>query len=104
VSQAQLQPDAEAAYLDARAADVQALERHIADLGGMFARLATLVSEQGESVQRIEDSVSATLVNIDASAGVLQRAWERARDNGALAVRVSAILIFFVLLFVLFGT
>jgi len=104
VSQAQLQPDAEAAYLDARAADVQALERHIADLGGMFARLATLVSEQGESVQRIEDAVSGTLVNIDASAGVLQRAWERARDNGALAVRVSAILIFFVLLFVLFGT
>lgn len=97
-------PDAESAYLEARASDVIALERQIGDLSSMFGRLATLVSEQGEQVSRIEDNVSATLTNVQASQGLLERALVRARDNGALAVRVSAVLLFFVMMFVLFGT
>lgn len=104
VTQAQLLPDAENAYLDTRASDVQALERHIGDLGQLFSRLATVVSEQGELVGRIEDNVSSALVNMEASANVLQRAWDRARNNGSLAIKITGILLFFILLFVFFGT
>ena len=104
VTQAQLMPDAEHAYLDSRADDVQALERHIGDLGQLFSRLASVVSEQGEMVARIEDNVSSALVNIEASQNLLQRAWDRARNNGSLAVKITGIVLFFILLFVFFGT
>jgi syntaxin 5 len=97
-------PDQESAYLDSRASDVQALERHIGDLGQLFSRLATVVSEQGEMVARIEDNVSQALVNMEASTNVLQRAWDRARNNGSLAVKITGILLFFLMLFIFFGT
>jgi len=105
VQQSALLPasDLEAAYLDARAADVQALERHIGDLSGLFGRLAVVVHEQGALVERIEDNVADSVRHVGAAQTELQRAWERARSNGGLALRITAVLLLFIFLFVFFA-
>jgi syntaxin 5 len=107
VSQAQLQTslDAEAAYLDARAGDVQVLERHIADLGALFGRLAGLVAQQGEAVARIEDNAASAAGAVEAATLQLRRAAERADAGaaGAVAMRVTAVVVFALIIYLLFG-
>lgn len=94
-----LQPNAETAYLDARAADVEAVQAHIADLAHMFGRLNAVVAEQGELVERLEDSTEAALRNVEAGQSQLQRYWQRVSDNRILLVRAVGVLVGAALLF-----
>ena len=97
--------DAEAAYLEARAGDVQALEAHIADLGSLFGRLAGLVAQQGEAVARIEDNAGSAAASVDAATLQLRRASLRADAgaNGVVAMRVTVVVVVALVLFLLFG-
>ena len=101
LSQAQLVP--EAALLNARAQDMQQIERHINDLGQLFTRLATVVAEQGALVERIEDNTENALANMEAGHAQLQRYWERVSSNRGLALRVASTIIVTAVLFALFG-
>lgn len=101
LSQAQLVP--ESSFMEARAADVQALERHISDLGSLFSRLATVVSEQGALVERIEDNTEDALANMEAGQAQLARYWERVSSNRGLVLRVASMLVLSAVLFALFG-
>ena len=107
-AQAQLlQPaDAEAAYLEARATDVAALETHIADLSSLFGRLAGMVAQQGEAVARIEDNAATAQAQLMAAERTLRGAWERgaAGAAGAIALRVTGVLVLAVILLIVFGT
>jgi hypothetical protein len=101
MSQAQLVP--EAAFLNARAQDVQQIERHIHDLSSLFSRLAHVVAEQGALVERIEDETESALQNMEAGQAQLGRYWERVSSNRGLALRVASMLVGAAILFSVFG-
>ena len=56
-----------------RANQVEDIEGHIVELGGIFQRLSTLIAEQGEQVERIDDNMDNALVNVEARAPPLRR-------------------------------
>ena len=101
MEQSQLLP--EAALVESRAADVAAIERHIGEISAMFTRLANVVAEQGGMVERIEDDLEAAHASVDAGQAQLTRYWQRVSSNRALALRLGAVTVGAVVLFVLFG-
>ncbi len=44
---------------------MQEVEKTIRELGGIFNRLAVMLGEQGEMVERIDDNVEDTLDNLE---------------------------------------
>lgn len=94
-----LPASAEQAYVDDRAADVESIHRHINDLAGMFGRLAHVVAEQGEQVERLEDSTALAVRHVEEGQSQLVRYFERVSDNRALLLRVAGVLVFFLILF-----
>jgi syntaxin 5 len=104
LSQQQLTAVNDNSYLEARAADVRLIEGHMTDLAQMFTRLASVVSEQGAMVERIEDNLTTSERDLESGLGELHRWKERVFSNRNLALRVVSILILFIFLFVIFGT
>lgn len=102
VDQAQLAADPEAAYLDARASDVAHIEASVRELSGLFGRLAGLVAEQGEAVERIDGAADDAAARVDAGEAELRRAAERAASTRGLALRVLGVAVTFVVGFTLF--
>ena len=68
-------------------------------MGQLFAQMATLVSEQSEVVQRIEDDVEAGLHETLEAQGHLERVYEITKGNRGLILKVFALLVFFIFLF-----
>lgn len=98
----QMQLGADTQYLSARSQDVHAIERHVNDLSEMFSRLASVVSEQGALVERIDDNVSAAGADVEAGTIELNRAWHRVSSNRILMLKVAAILFVFLIFFLTF--
>lgn len=78
------------------------IEGRIAELGTIFHRLASLVSEQGESVTRIDDELTDTLSNIEAGHGELVRYYEGLSSGRLLMMKVIGVLMTFALIFLFF--
>ena len=72
VTQAQLSRDPELAYLNSRAQDVAGLESTINELGSLFGRLASLVTEQGAAVERIDADLEAANADFERGSAQLQ--------------------------------
>ena len=104
LSMAQLRPDMDNTYLESRARDMVAVERHIAELSTMFGRLAHVVSEQGSLVERIEDNVDAAGRDLEAGVTELERWKGRVFSNSRLALRITGVLLFVIFILVFFGT
>ena len=90
-----------AAYHSSRARvdEMRGVEATLSELGHMFTRLAGLVAEQGETVERIDADVEAALTNVNEAQGELQSMYESASKNRALVLKVFAVLVGIVLLF-----
>ena len=80
-----------------RAQQARAAERAIAELGGMFAKMSTLISQQGEMLERIEDDVEAAGAEIDAGHDELVKVYGMTKGNRGLILKVFAILIFLII-------
>lgn len=52
-------------YLHERAQAVQDIEAHMTELGNIFERLSTMITEQGEMVDRLDDNLDAAEVNVN---------------------------------------
>ncbi|GMH48260.1 hypothetical protein TrRE_jg10686, partial [Triparma retinervis] len=87
-------------YLSSRADAVSQIEGHIAELGTVFQRLASMVSEHGELVQRVEDNVEDAHDNIQGGITQLTRTLEGLRSNKMLVMKVMAVLTVFIVFFV----
>lgn len=101
----QVQEDGQAgsdSYLNSRADDVTAIESHINELGSIFQRLATMVSEQSHSVARLDDNVDQMLSNIELGQSQLERRYETVSDNRRLILKVFAVLLIFAVFFTVF--
>eukprot|EP00977_Amphora_coffeiformis_P028377 scaffold34940_cov246-Amphora_coffeaeformis.AAC.5 len=96
----QLIPDQD--YLQQRADAMSTVESNIVELGTIFNKLAVMVKEHGEMVQRVEDNVEDANTNINLSLNVLTDTLTSLRTNRRLALRVFSALVVFILMFIIF--
>ncbi|EOD03906.1 syntaxin 5 [Emiliania huxleyi CCMP1516] len=88
-------------YLSSRTHAVESVQSTIVELGSIFEQLSTLVAEQGEMARRVDENVDDALASTQAGYEQLQRYWRNLSSSRGLAVRVLAVLMFFI---VIFGT
>lgn len=97
--QMQLIPDQN--YLRERADAMSTVESNIVELGTIFNKLAVMVSEHSELVQRVEDNVEEANSNLTMSMNVLTDTLTNLRTNRALMAKVFGILIAFIIVFII---
>lgn len=97
-----LAPIAETQYYDQREKAVSEVEKTIGELGTLFKRLATMISEQQEMVERIDEDVENSISNADRAHALLLKTYEKAASNRGMYFKILGILAVFVLFFVLF--
>ncbi|KAL7524478.1 hypothetical protein ACHAXR_000591, partial [Thalassiosira sp. AJA248-18] len=71
-------------------------EKSIAELGVMFTKMSSLITQQGEVLERIEDDVEAAGVDIDAGHDELVKVYGMTKGNRGLILKVFGILIFLI--------
>eukprot|EP00814_Leptocylindrus_danicus_P017298 CAMPEP_0116044888 /NCGR_PEP_ID=MMETSP0321-20121206/27275_1 /TAXON_ID=163516 /ORGANISM="Leptocylindrus danicus var. danicus, Strain B650" /LENGTH=368 /DNA_ID=CAMNT_0003526085 /DNA_START=15 /DNA_END=1122 /DNA_ORIENTATION=+ len=96
----QLIPDQN--YLQERADQMSQVEENIVELGTIFNKLAVMVNEHKEMVQRVEDNVEDANMSIQNSLFTLTNTLESLKTNRALFMKISGVLILFIILFVTF--
>ncbi|KAL7467056.1 hypothetical protein ACHAXS_007326 [Conticribra weissflogii] len=79
-----------------RLASARLAEKSIAELGVMFTKMSTLISQQGEVLERIEDEVERAGGDIDAGHDEIVKLYGMTKGNRALILKVFGILIFFI--------
>ena len=97
-----LAPPSNTQYYEAREQAVTEVEKTIHELGSLFKRLATMISEQQELVERIDEDVENAVSNADRGRDLLLKAYESASSNRGLYTKLGAILALFFLFFVIF--
>ena len=80
-----------------RAAQARLAERSIAELGVMFTKMSSLISQQGEVLERIEDDVETAGLDIDAGHDELVKVYGMTKGNRGLILKVFGILIFLII-------
>ena len=90
-------------YLQQRADAMSTVETQMVELGTIFNKLAVMVSEHGEMVQRVDDNVQDAELNINMSMNVLTDTLESLRTNRMLALRVFSVLVAFIIAFIIFA-
>lgn len=89
-------------YFEARERAVTEVEKTINELGQLFQRLATMLSEQQELVERIDEDVESAVENTDNAKNALLKAYETVSSNRGMYMKIFGILAIFILFFVLF--
>ncbi|KAL3789875.1 hypothetical protein ACHAWO_011681 [Cyclotella atomus] len=98
--QYQLIPDQD--YLRQRADAMSQVESNIVELGTIFNKLAVMVNEHRDLVQRVEDNVDEANANVNLSLGVLADTLRDLQTNRALGMKVMGILVLFIIMFIIF--
>jgi len=80
-----------------RLAQARLAEKSIAELGVMFTKMSSLISQQGEVLERIEDDVEAAGLDIDAGHNELVKVYGMTKGNRGLILKVFGILIFLII-------
>lgn len=96
----QLIPDQN--YLRERADAMTAVETNIVELGTIFNKLAVMVNEHSEMVQRVEDNVDDANDNIMLSLGTLTDTLHNLTSNRQLFFRMLAVMVVFIIFFITF--
>lgn len=96
----QLIPDQD--YLQQRANAMEQVESNIVELGTIFNRLAVMVNEHKDMVQRVEDNVDETNSMINLSLAQLTDALTNLQSNRGLALKIFSILVAFIVMFIIF--
>jgi syntaxin 5 len=96
----QLIPDQN--YLAERADAMGQVESHIVELGTIFNKLAVMVNEHRDMVQRVEDNVDEANSTINLSLNSLADTLTNLQTNRALFFKVFGILVTFIIMFIIF--
>lgn len=89
-------------YAQSRAVALHSVESTITELGGIFTHLATMVAHQGELAIRIDDNMDESLANVESARSALLRHLNRISSNRWLLIKIFAIIILFLMIFVFF--
>jgi syntaxin 5 len=88
-------------YIAARGEAIEAIERTITELGGIFGQLAQMVGEQREMIQRIDHETEDVVDNVEGGQRELLKYFTRVSSNRWLLVKMFGVLMIFFLLWVL---
>lgn len=88
-------------YIQARGEAIEAIERTITELGGIFGQLAQMVGEQRDMIQRIDHETEDVVVNVEGGQRELLKYFARVSSNRWLVVKMFGVLMIFFLLWVL---
>ncbi|KAJ4720023.1 putative Syntaxin [Melia azedarach] len=89
-------------YSQSRAAALHNVESTITELGGIFTHLATMVAQQGELAIRIDDNMDESLANVEGARNSLLRHLNQISSNRWLMIKIFAVIIFFLTVFIFF--
>ncbi|KAL6858228.1 Integral membrane protein SED5 [Amphichorda felina] len=84
-------------YIQQRGEAIEAIEKTISELGGIFGQLATMVSEQSEMIQRIDANTEDVVDNVDGAQRELLKYWARVSSNRWLIAKMFGVLMIFFL-------
>lgn len=101
ILQQQVVPQQET-YSQNRAVALQSVESTITELSGIFTNLATMVAHQGELAIRIDDNMEESMSNVEGAREALLKHLNRISSNRWLIIKIFAILIFFLIIFLFF--
>ena len=79
-------------YISQRGEAIEAIERTIGELGGIFGQLATMVSEQSEMIQRIDANTDDVVDNVEGAQKELLKYWSRVSGNRWLVAKMFGVL------------
>jgi syntaxin 5 len=79
-------------YIQARGEAIDAIERTISELGGIFGQLAQMVSEQSEMIQRIDANTEDVVDNVEGAQRELMKYWSRVSGNRWLIAKMFGVL------------
>lgn len=79
-------------YTQARGEAIEAIERTISELGGIFGQLAQMVSEQSEMIQRIDANTEDVVDNVEGAQRELMKYWTRVSGNRWLIAKMFGVL------------
>lgn len=79
-------------YIQARGEAIDAIERTISELGGIFGQLAQMVSEQSEMIQRIDANTEDVVDNVEGAQRELLKYWTRVSSNRWLVAKMFGVL------------
>lgn len=88
-------------YISARSEAIEAIEKTITELGGIFGQLAEMVSQQHEQIQRIDHETEDVVMNVEGAQGELLKYWKSVSSNRWLVAKMFGVLMIFFLLWVL---
>lgn len=91
------------AYLQERLRAVETIELTINEVGNLFQQLATMVNEQGEQIQRIDENVEDISLNIEGAQRELLKYYAHITSNRWLFLKIFGVLVLFFLIWVLVG-
>lgn len=80
---------------------VRNVEQSITEIASMFQKLSEIVASQEYDIQRIDDNANEASSNLMNGAKQIERFYEKTKQNRWLIMKISAILIVFVLIFIL---
>jgi syntaxin 5 len=84
-------------YINQRGEAIEAIERTINELGGIFGQLASMVSEQSEMIQRIDANTEDVVDNVQGAQRELLKYWSRVSGNRWLVAKMFGVLMIFFL-------
>lgn len=79
-------------YIQQRGEAIEAIERTISELGGIFGQLAQMVSEQSEMIQRIDANTEDVVDNVQGAQRELMKYWHRVQGNRWLVAKMFGVL------------
>lgn len=79
-------------YINQRGEAIEAIERTISELGGIFGQLAQMVSEQSEMIQRIDANTDDVVDNVQGAQRELMKYWNRVSGNRWLVAKMFGVL------------
>ena len=79
-------------YIQQRGEAIEAIERTINELGGIFGQLAQMVSEQSEMIQRIDANTDDVVANVEGAQVQLMKYWTRVQGNRWLVAKMFGVL------------
>ncbi|OAD02512.1 hypothetical protein MUCCIDRAFT_22487, partial [Mucor lusitanicus CBS 277.49] len=82
-------------YIDHRSSAIESIESTIAELGGIFQQLATMVAEQRETVQRIDQNTDDIEMNVMGAQRELLKYYTSISSNRWLIIKIFVTIVLF---------
>lgn len=97
VAQQQQQQQQILAVNDLRLREARQAEKSLAELGSVFSKMSTIIIDQGETLNKIEDDIEAAQVDVTAGQQEITILYTLKKGNRMLIIKTFSLLIFFIL-------